>query len=83
MLVAREIFRRVMATAIHSSSFFGTNRIRLVVTLIITQKNSVVTKVREKCANASHALERSIIGQWTPINGTTTFIFLAQLSCGR
>ena len=50
-----------MAIAIYPLNFFGTNRIRTAVTLIITRKNSADTEVRGKCANASHALERSII----------------------
>ena len=52
----------VMAIVIHPSNFFGTNRIRITVTLLITRKNSGKTKVRGKCANAIHRLERSIIG---------------------
>ena len=51
-----------MAIAIYPSNFFGTNRIRIAVTLIITREISAATEVRGKYANASHTLERSIIG---------------------
>ena len=51
-----------MAIAIYPLNFFYSNRIRIAVTLIITQKNSADTEVRGKYANASHRLERSIIG---------------------
>ena len=51
-----------MAIAIYSSNFVNSNRIRIAVTLIITRKKSADTEVRGKHTNASHTLERSIIG---------------------
>ena len=51
-----------MAIAIYPSNFFGMNRIRIAVTLIITREISADTEVRGKSANASRTLERSIIG---------------------
>ena len=51
-----------MAIAIYRLDIIGTNRIRAAITLIITRKNSAETKVRQKCVNAIHTLERSIIG---------------------
>ena len=51
-----------MAIIIHPSNFFGTNRIRVAITLIITREILANYKVRGKYANAIHTLERSIIG---------------------
>ena len=50
-----------MASAIYSSNFFYSNRIRVAKTLIITREISANSKVRGKFANAIHTLERSII----------------------
>ena len=45
------------------------------------EKNSANTKVRGKYANASHTLERSIIGQTLSVE--LRLYFFAQLTCGR
>ena len=67
-----------MAIVIYPSNFFGTNTIRVAVTLIITRKNSAKTKVRGKFANAIHTLERSIIGH--PLSVQLRLHFLHSLS---
>ena len=60
-MVAQDIFRRIMAVAIHPN-IFDMSRIRVAITLAAMRENSANFKVRGKYANASHTLERSIIG---------------------
>ena len=67
-----------MAFVIHPSNFLGMNRIRVAVTLMIMQKNSGKTKVRGKCTNAIHTLERSTIGH--PLSVQLRLHFLHSLS---
>ena len=67
-----------MANAIYPVNFFYSNRIRVAITLIITREISAKTKVRGKCANAIHTLERSIIGH--PLSVQLRLYFLRSLS---
>ena len=45
-LVARDIFRRIIAIAIHPLNIFDMSRIGVTVALLITQENSANSKVR-------------------------------------
>ena len=67
-----------MAIAIYPLNFFYSNRIRAAIKLIITRENSANSKAREKYANASHTLERSIIGH--PLSVQLRLHFLHSLS---
>ena len=68
-----------MAIVIHPLNFFGTNRIRVAVTLKTTRKNSAKTKVRGKLRKCNSYVGK--VNYWTPIISTTTFTFLASLIC--
>ena len=70
-----------MAIVIHPSNFFGTNRIRVAVTLIITRKSLAKPKGKRKMRKCNSYGGK--INYRTPIVSTTTFTFLAHVKCGR